>query len=445
MLALVLSLTILINEVMPAPSSGPEWVELYNPSDTAIDVSGWRIDDDTPGGTQTTIGAGSVVPAGGYLVVSLTSAILNNTGDSVTVIDADGGTIDAVAFGALKGTESYGRRSDGAAEWLKSAPSPGASNALLVVTTTETATPSMPTIPPTPTHTPNLPVVTIVGEESDTPQPTAAATAASTATATLESPPSETVPVPTLTPSDTAVPSPTTTASQTQTSSPTKTPSVTRTPSLTKTPSVTRTPSHTKTPSTTRTPSHTKTPSTTRTPSLTRTPSTTRTPSRTKTASRTKTRTKTPAATKTLSRTKTASATRSATQSRVARQTRAANTQIPDMQSATATQPVATRRIAPSPQLAIQNAMPPTKTVQPTMTQHAPTLDPVTESLSQAAPLVPTRPRSFPIMPLASVLLLAGWIGLRVFAKAAAPVLYSGSDEDAESSATDLPSESRRV
>jgi hypothetical protein len=69
----------------------------------------------------------------------------------------------------------------------------------------------------------------------------------------------------------------------------------------------------------------------------------------------------------------------------------------------------------------------------------------VTESLSQAAPLVPTRPRSFPIMPLASVLLLAGWIGLRVFAKAAAPVLYSGSDEDAESSATDLPSESRRV
>ena len=114
MLALVLSLTILINEVMPAPSSGPEWVELYNPSDTAIDVSGWRIDDDTPGGTQTTIAAGSVVPARGYLVVTLSSAILNNTGDSVTLIDPAGMIIDAVAFGALKGTESYGRRSDGA-------------------------------------------------------------------------------------------------------------------------------------------------------------------------------------------------------------------------------------------------------------------------------------------------------------------------------------------
>ena len=53
MLALVLSLTILINEVMPAPASGPEWVELYNPSAAAIAVGGWRIDDDTPGGPPT--------------------------------------------------------------------------------------------------------------------------------------------------------------------------------------------------------------------------------------------------------------------------------------------------------------------------------------------------------------------------------------------------------
>jgi hypothetical protein len=115
------------------------------------------------------------------------------------------------------------------------------------------------------------------------------------------------------------------------------------------------------------------------------------------------------------------------------------------MQSATATQPVATRRIAPSPQLAIQNAMAPTMTAQPTVTYQPTASASVAEAPLQPAPLVPTPPRSFPIMPLASVLLLAGWIGLRVFAKAAAPVLYSGVDEEAESSATDLPSESRRV
>ena len=430
MLDLVLSLTILINEVMPAPASGPEWVELYNPSDAAIDVGGWRIDDDTPGGTQTTIAAGSVVPARGYLVVPLSSAILNNTGDSVTLIDADGSTIDAVAFGAMRSTESYGRRTDGAAEWLKSAPSAGTSNALLVVTASQTATTVVHT------HTPTTAPATTVVDASETPLPPVPPTAVPTHTPTASALPDEASPVATTTPSDTAVPPPTATPTQTQTSSPTKTPSVTRTPSDTKTPSLTRTPSDTKTPSLTRTPSDTKTPSLTRTPSLTKTPSLTRTPSRTKTASRTKTRTKSPAPTKTLSRTKTASATRSATQTRVARQSRAT-----DVQTATATQPVATRRIAPSPQLAIQNAMPPTKTVPPTVTLH-----PTTVATVAAAPLqVPTPPRSFPIMPLASVLLLAGWIGLRVFAKAAAPVLYSKTDEEAESSASDLPSESRTV
>ena len=37
--------TIVINEIMPAPASGNEWVELYNPGTTPIDISGWKIDD----------------------------------------------------------------------------------------------------------------------------------------------------------------------------------------------------------------------------------------------------------------------------------------------------------------------------------------------------------------------------------------------------------------
>jgi hypothetical protein len=34
---------ILINEFMPRPSSGPEWVELFNPNPVDIDLSGWKI------------------------------------------------------------------------------------------------------------------------------------------------------------------------------------------------------------------------------------------------------------------------------------------------------------------------------------------------------------------------------------------------------------------
>lgn len=34
---------VVINEVMPNPISGPQWVELYNPTAASVDISGWRI------------------------------------------------------------------------------------------------------------------------------------------------------------------------------------------------------------------------------------------------------------------------------------------------------------------------------------------------------------------------------------------------------------------
>ena len=109
--------------------------------------------------------------------------------------------------------------------------------------------------------------------------------------------------------------------------------------------------------------------------------------------------------------------------------------------TATTTEVLAVR-IVPSPQLAIMVAVkkasdaPATATVIPTS---LPTL------VASEPMVIPAPPRSFPVMPIAGVLLLAGWIGLRVFAPVTAPVLYSESDEDAESSETDLPSESRAV
>src|SRR5689334_18891591 len=48
---------ILINEFMPRPSSGSEWVELFNPNPVDIDLSGWKIDDNTISAPQTAIGA----------------------------------------------------------------------------------------------------------------------------------------------------------------------------------------------------------------------------------------------------------------------------------------------------------------------------------------------------------------------------------------------------
>ena len=292
MLALILWASILINEVFPAPSSGPEWVELYNTSATAVDVSGWRIDDDTPGGTQTTIPAGSIIAPNAVLAVAITSAILNNTGDAVVLLDASGAQVDRIDFGALKSSESMARIPDGATFIIKGVPSIGALNATTTATATVTAVPSA-TVTTIPSDT-----ATAIAIPSDTAIPSA--TTISIALDTI-------TPSPTKTPSDTTTPSPTKTPSDTVTPSPTKTPSLTKTPSETNTPSITKTPPATTTGSPSKTASNTRTPSITKTTSITKTISPSHTPSPSKTPSETRTTSpsKTPSETRTTARTRT--------------------------------------------------------------------------------------------------------------------------------------------
>lgn len=119
MLGVVVWLSILINEVMPAPSSGPEYVELYNASDRMVDVGGWRIDDDTPGGTVTIIASGTTIAPQQLVVIPLNSAILNNTGDAVVLLDSTGSQIDRIDFGTMKSGESMARIPDGSTTIIK--------------------------------------------------------------------------------------------------------------------------------------------------------------------------------------------------------------------------------------------------------------------------------------------------------------------------------------
>ena len=287
MLALILWVSILINEVLPAPSSGPEWVELYNTSDTAVDVSGWRIDDDTPGGTQTTIPTGSIIAPHTVLAVTITSAILNNTGDSAVLLDTNGTQVDRIDFGVLKSNESMARIPDGATFIIKGTASIGTLNATAttIATTVPSATATATAIPnDSPTAIPNdtptaIPDDTATAILSDTPTtiPSDTITPSPTKTPSLNQ-----------TPSETDTPGVTKTPPATTTGSPSKTASTTRTPSITKTPSVTRTPSITKTISVTKITSPSKTISPSKTPSETRTTSPSKTPSETRTASRTK-------------------------------------------------------------------------------------------------------------------------------------------------------------
>ncbi len=85
--------SVMINEFMPntgSDSTSPEWVELFNPNPFAVDVSGWKIVDDTLSHTQTMIGPNSLLSPNSLLVVFLAANILNNSGnDAVQLFDAN--------------------------------------------------------------------------------------------------------------------------------------------------------------------------------------------------------------------------------------------------------------------------------------------------------------------------------------------------------------------
>ncbi|HOT97054.1 MAG TPA: lamin tail domain-containing protein [bacterium] len=108
------------------PGTDPDWVEIYNPSNVAVSLNGYKIYD--PGGHQNVkpkmeFPAGSSVPAKGFFVIVVddTSAAgfgLSSGGDEIWLEDASGTQIDYVKIPALVSTTtSYCRIPDGADNW----------------------------------------------------------------------------------------------------------------------------------------------------------------------------------------------------------------------------------------------------------------------------------------------------------------------------------------
>ncbi len=165
-----------LNELLPAPrvvdwngdglvDSGDEWVEITNRGDVEWDLSGWQLDDVAEGGSAPWVFPGGTgVPPRGYLLLfaSTTGLALNNGGDELRLISADGATADTVRYASTRPDSSIARDPDGVGPWSDSLPpSPGRANAAGAVATTtptaaETATASVATTasPPAPTAQP---------------------------------------------------------------------------------------------------------------------------------------------------------------------------------------------------------------------------------------------------------------------------------------------------
>ena len=90
------TILITINEFMPAPTDGKEWIELYDGTGYAVDLAGWTLADGT--GKNFVTLDGLIAPAG-FKSIELSSSHLNNSGDLIVLRDANNNEVDRVAYG----------------------------------------------------------------------------------------------------------------------------------------------------------------------------------------------------------------------------------------------------------------------------------------------------------------------------------------------------------
>ncbi len=120
----------------------PDWIELYNPGSTTVDLGGMYLTDNLSAPDQWRIPDGISVASGGYLLFWAdddedqgdmhTNFKLDKSGEAIGLYDADSNDnelIDFITFGSQSEDVSYGRVGDGSDNWRSiSCPSPGLAN-----------------------------------------------------------------------------------------------------------------------------------------------------------------------------------------------------------------------------------------------------------------------------------------------------------------------------
>lgn len=145
---------LIINEFVSDPVEGEkEWVEIYNPTESALDLAGWKLEDVTGSSIASPT---STILSHGFIVVYLSSAKLNNSGDTVRLKNVTAQVVDEIIYGAGQAPmagkgQSVARAVDGGDSnmitdfALTVTPTPGAAN---VITTTVIEAPNIS--PPAP-------------------------------------------------------------------------------------------------------------------------------------------------------------------------------------------------------------------------------------------------------------------------------------------------------
>jgi hypothetical protein len=122
---------VVINEYLPDPDTiySTEWIEIYNDDLTAVDLSGWTLNDSlSKPKVIATIPSDMILAAGAYLTITVSD--LNNDADSILLIDTLGNVVDEASWTSNPGNDkSWARIHDGSEIWdVMDEPTPGALN-----------------------------------------------------------------------------------------------------------------------------------------------------------------------------------------------------------------------------------------------------------------------------------------------------------------------------
>ncbi len=140
--------SVVINEVLTnnttlaeADGSKPDWIELYNPAASAVDLSGMSLTDDVTNPRRWIVPNGVLLPARGFFKLRLDSSApasdsnagfgLSENGGAVFLFNtqaAGGGLQNAVTYGLQAADWSIGRIPDGGTNWVLNIPTPGLAN-----------------------------------------------------------------------------------------------------------------------------------------------------------------------------------------------------------------------------------------------------------------------------------------------------------------------------
>jgi hypothetical protein len=167
---------VVINEILPDPTDGSDWIELYNTTNQDVDLNGWIVDDE---GTKTNmLEIGEITIGAHAFWFSEVGSRLNKGGDTIYLINNQGLTVDEYQYTASPGLDiSLGRMPDGGDWGTCDPPTPEAENQCIIPTPipTPSSTPTpepeeeseeesvSPTSAPTSSPTPTPKAVKVIG------------------------------------------------------------------------------------------------------------------------------------------------------------------------------------------------------------------------------------------------------------------------------------------